>query len=154
MENITYDELSVGSSGIYSKILTEEDVILFAKISGDVNPVHLDEAFAKGTLFEGRIGHGMWTGSVVSAAIATVLPGPGTIYMEQNLKFRKPVRIADEVTVTLTVTEKIAKRHVVVLDCQVTNQDSVVVAIGQAKVMAPVEKMKIEAPKLPLIVVS
>jgi acyl dehydratase len=151
MENIPYDELEIGTSGTYSKLLTEEDMILFAKISGDVNPVHLDEVFAKDTLFKGRIGHGMWTGAVVSAAVATVLPGPGSIYMEQNLRFRKPVRPGDELTVTLTVTEKIDKRRVVALDCSVVNQDGVVVAVGEAKVIAPAEKMQIEAPVLPLI---
>ena len=77
MESIPYDEIEIGTSATYQKTLTEEIVTLFAEISGDVNPVHLDEAYALETFFKGRIGHGMWTGAVVSAAVATVLPGPG-----------------------------------------------------------------------------
>ena len=152
MENIPYDELEVGSSAHFSKCLTEEDLVLFARISGDVNPVHLDESFARETLFKGRIAHGMWTGSVISAAVATVLPGPGTIYLEQNLQFRRPVRPGDEITVQLTVTAKLddAKRFVA-LDCQVHNQEGVLVAKGDARVLAPAEKVRLEKPELPTI---
>lgn len=152
MENIPYSELEVGATARFSKSLTEEDLVLFARISGDVNPVHLDEVFARDTPFKGRIAHGMWTGSVVSAAVATVLPGPGTIYLEQNLQFRRPVRPGDEITVLLTVTAKLddAKRHVA-LDCQVHNQDGVLVAKGDARVIAPEGKVRLEKPKLPEI---
>ncbi len=155
MENIPYDELEVGTQASFSKTLTQDDLVLFAKISGDVNPVHLDEAFAQETLFKGRIGHGMWTGSVISAAVATVLPGPGTIYLEQNLQFRRPVRPGDTVTVTLTVTDKLDdKKRYVALDCQVVNQEGVVVAKGDARVMAPVEKVRLERPELPTITIG
>ncbi|MCW8906705.1 MAG: MaoC/PaaZ C-terminal domain-containing protein [Sedimenticola sp.] len=155
MENIPYDELEVGRSACFSKSLTEDDLVLFAKISGDVNPVHLDEEFARDTLFGGRIAHGMWTGSVISAAVATVLPGPGTIYLEQNLQFRRPVRPGDEITVQLTVSAKLddAKRHVA-LDCQVHNQEGVLVAGGDARVLAPAEKVRLEKPELPMITIG
>lgn len=152
MENIPYDELEVGRSASFSKSLSEDDLVLFAKISGDVNPVHLDEAFARETLFGGRIAHGMWTGSVISAAVATVLPGPGTIYLEQNLQFRRPVRPGDEITVQLTVTAKLDdEKRYVALDCQVVNQDGVLVAKGDARVLAPAEKVRLEKPELPVI---
>ncbi|WP_321528061.1 MaoC/PaaZ C-terminal domain-containing protein [Sedimenticola selenatireducens] len=152
MENIPYSELEIGTAASFSKSLTEDDLVLFARISGDVNPVHLDEAFARDTPFKGRIAHGMWTGSVISAAVATVLPGPGTIYLEQNLQFRRPVRPGDEITVQLTVTGKLddAKRHVS-LDCQVHNQDGVLVAKGDARVIAPEWKVRLEKPVLPEI---
>ncbi|WP_428608956.1 MaoC/PaaZ C-terminal domain-containing protein [Sedimenticola sp.] len=152
MENIPYSELQLGTSARFSKRLTEEDLVLFAKISGDVNPVHLDEAFARETPFKGRIAHGMWTGSVISAAVATVLPGPGTIYLQQNLQFRRPVRPGDEITVTLSVTGKLddAKRHVT-LDCQVHNQEGELVAKGDARVIAPEQKVRLEKPELPAI---
>ncbi|AKH19396.1 MaoC/PaaZ C-terminal domain-containing protein [Sedimenticola thiotaurini] len=152
MENIPYSELEVGTTASFSKSLQHDDLILFAQISGDVNPVHLDDEFAQETPFKGRIAHGMWTGSVVSAAVATVLPGPGTIYLEQNLQFRRPVRPGDEVTVKLTVTGKLddTKRHVA-LDCQVHNQDGVLVAKGDARVIAPDKKIKLDKPVLPSI---
>jgi len=152
MENIPYDELEVGRTARFSKSLTEDDLVLFAKISGDVNPVHLDEAFARNTLFGGRIAHGMWTGSVISAAVATVLPGPGTIYLEQNLQFRRPVRPGDEITVQLTVSAKLDdEKRYVALDCLVLNQDDVLVAKGDARVLAPAEKVRLEKPELPTI---
>lgn len=154
MENIPYSELEIGTTANFSKTLTEDDLVLFAKISGDVNPVHLDDAFANDTLFKGRIGHGMWTGSVISAAVATVLPGPGTIYLEQNLQFRRPVRPGDEITVTLTVTGKEDEKRRVALDCQVVNQKGELVAKGDARVLAPEEKVRLEKPVLPEITIA
>lgn len=154
MENIPYSELEIGTSANFSKSLTEEDIVLFAKISGDVNPVHLDDAFARETLFKGRIAHGMWTGSVISAAVATVLPGPGTIYLEQNLQFRRPVRPGDEITVTLTVTGKEDEKRRVSLDCQVVNQKGELVAKGDARVIAPDQKVRLEKPELPVITIG
>ncbi|TVO78713.1 MaoC/PaaZ C-terminal domain-containing protein [Sedimenticola selenatireducens] len=154
MENIPYNELEIGMTADFSKTLTQDDLILFAKISGDVNPVHLDDEFAKETLFKGRIGHGMWTGSVISAAVATVLPGPGTIYLEQNLQFRRPVRPGDEITVTLTVTGKQDEKKHVSLDCKVVNQDGALVAKGDARVIAPDQKVRLERPELPSITIG
>lgn len=149
LENITFDEITIGQQATYSKTLTELDVALFAATSGDVNPVHLDEAYASTTMFKGRIAHGMWTGGLVSAALAMKLPGPGTIYLNQNLKFTAPVRIGDTITVELTVTAKREDRKFVTLDCQVRNQAGKTVASGVAEVIAPTEKLRLEAPKLP-----
>ena len=91
------EDLELGMTAIYAKTVTEADVVLFAGISGDINPVHLDNEFAKGTMFKGRIAHGMLTASFISTVLGTNLPGPGCIYVSQNLKFRAPVRIGDTV---------------------------------------------------------
>jgi len=154
MANMPYDELRIGSSASFSKTLTEEDLVLFAKVSGDLNPVHLDAEFAKGTMFKERIGHGMWTGAVISATLATVIPGPGTIYLSQDIKFKRPVKLNDEVTATLTVTEKKDKNKQVVLDCKVENQNGVVVAVGEAIVIAPSEKVAFERPVLAAVTIG
>ena len=154
MANIPYDELEIGTSASLSKTLTEKDLVMFAAVSGDVNPVHLDEAFAKETMFEGRIGHGMWTGSVISATLATVIPGPGTIYLGQSIQFKRPVKLNDEITATLTVTEKKDKNKRVTLDCKVVNQEGTVVATGEATVIAPSEKVELERPVLPEITIG
>ncbi|MCH8500071.1 MAG: MaoC family dehydratase N-terminal domain-containing protein [Marinobacter sp.] len=150
LENITYDELSVGDSASFSRTLTEQDLVLFAAVSGDVNPVHLDEAFAATTPFKERIAHGMWSGSLISAALATVLPGPGTIYLGQSLAFKRPVKLGDTLTVKLAVQEKQEKNRVVI-GCSVTNQNGEEVVSGEAKVMAPTTKVSVAAPELPTI---
>jgi 3-hydroxybutyryl-CoA dehydratase len=91
------DEISEGMTAVFSKTVTEADIVLYAGITGDTNPVHLDEEFAKATMFKGRIAHGMLTASFISAVFGTKLPGPGCIYMSQALKFKAPVRIGDTV---------------------------------------------------------
>jgi len=98
------EEIETGMSAVYSKTVTEADIILFAGVSGDTNPVHLDEDFAKPTLFKGRIAHGMLTAGFISAVFGTKLPGPGCIYLSQNLKFKAPVRIGDTVVARCTAT--------------------------------------------------
>ncbi|MBV1871685.1 MAG: MaoC family dehydratase N-terminal domain-containing protein [Gammaproteobacteria bacterium] len=150
LSNKTYDEINIGDSASYSKTLTEEDVLLFASTSGDINPVHLNEEFAKGTPFGGRIAHGMWSASLVSAAIATELPGPGSIYVGQSLKFKRPVFINDTLTVELKIIEKIDKRQRVLISCKVLNQNGALILTGEADVMAPSEKLSLERPKLPI----
>ncbi len=153
LENITYDELHVGDSATFVKTLTENELILFAAVSGDVNPVHLDKAYAEKTMFKERIAHGMWSGSLISAALATVIPGPGTIYLEQQLNFKKPVKLDDTLTVKLTVAEKLPKNRVT-LECLVTNQENKVVVEGTATVIAPTEKLTLEKPVLPKITIG
>ena len=153
LENITYDELQVGDSASFTKTLTEEELILFAAVSGDVNPVHLDQEYASKTIFKERIAHGMWSGALISATLATVIPGPGTIYLEQQLKFKRPVKLSDTLTVTLTVIKKEEKNRVV-LDCDVKNQDGDQVVSGEAKVIAPTEKVSLEKPELPKITIG
>lgn len=98
------DEISEGMSAVFSKTVTEADIVLFAGISGDTNPVHLDEEFAKPSLFKGRIAHGMLTAGFISAVFGTKLPGPGCIYLSQTMKFKAPVRIGDTVVARCTAT--------------------------------------------------
>ncbi len=150
LTNVIYDEITIGQSAHYSKQISERDIQLFAAVSGDVNPLHLDASYAATTAFGERIAHGMLTGALVSAALAMKLPGPGTIYLGQSLRFRLPVKIGDKLTVFLEVTEKKDRRRQVTLDCQVKNQDHKTVASGTAEVMAPAEKLQIQAPALPL----
>lgn len=152
--NKTYDEIQIGDSTTYTKQVTDDVVKAFASISGDVNPVHLDDEFAKTSMFGERIAHGMIAGSFVSAALANQLPGPGTIYANQSISFRKPVMIGDTLTVKLEVTEKQDKRQFVTLNCSVTNQDDVEVAKGEALVVAPSDKISVEAPPTPVIEVK
>ena len=151
LSNFTYDEITIGQTATYSKLVQERDIQLFAAASGDVNPVHLDEDFAAGTLFKGRIAHGMLTGALISAALAMELPGPGTIYISQSLRFRLPVKIGDLITIKLEVTDKRDKRQLVTLDSKAYNQDDKLVASGSAEVMAPSEKLVIERPALPSV---
>ena len=149
IQNHTYEELQIGQAAHFSKILTADDVDMFAAVSGDLNPVHLDESYAATTAFKGRIGHGAWIGSVVSAAIAMTLPGPGSIYRSQQLSFKEPVRIGDEVTVSLEVAEKKDRVRLVVINCVVVNQLDKTVAKGVAEVIAPTEKLSLPVPELP-----
>ena len=143
-----FEDLQPGMSTSFGKTITEADIVLFAGASGDNNAVHINEEFAQTTPFKGRIAHGMLTASVISAAIASRLPGPGTIYLEQALRFSRPVRVGDTLTVTATVLSKDDARKRVELDCQVSNQHGERVLSGVAKVLAPTEKVR--QPRTPL----
>jgi len=138
--NLTIDEINVGDSASYSRLVTEREVELFAAVSGDHNPVHLDPDYAATTQFGECIAHGMLTGAFVSAAIAMELPGPGTIYLGQNLQFRAPVLLGDTVTVYLEVIEKHDTKPWLKLSTTVKNQDDKEIARGEASVMAPAKK--------------
>ena len=151
LSNYTYDEIFIGQTASYTKQVNDKDIQLFAAVSGDVNPVHLDEEFAAKTPFKGRIAHGMLTGAIISAALALELPGPGTIYLGQTLRFRLPVKIGDTITVQLEVTEKRDDKKFVTLDCKAVNQRGKTVASGSAEVMAPSEKLLIPRPALPKV---
>ena len=153
LENRPYDTLNIGDDATFEKTLTEKELVLFAAVSGDVTPLHLDAEFAKTTMFGEQIAHGMWSGSLISAALATTLPGPGTIYMGQELSFRRPVKLGDTLTVKLTVKEK-KEKNVVILDCLVTNQKDEKVVLGTATVIAPTEKAVLQAPTLPKITIG
>lgn len=153
LENITYEELQEGDSATYVKTLTEDELVLFAAVSGDVNPVHLDSEFAADSMFRERIAHGMWSGSLISAALATVMPGPGTIYLEQSLAFKRPVKLDDTLTVNLKVLAKERKNRVT-LQCDVRNQNDEQVVTGEAKVIAPTQKMSLSKPRLPKIIIE
>ncbi len=130
------DELTVGMTAAYAHTVTEGDVVKFADISGDHNPVHLDEEFARHTRFGGRIVHGMLSASFLSTTIASRLPGPGTIYLTQNLVFRAPVRIGDRVEAQVTVVDIIREKARVLLKTVCRVGDTVVVD-GDALVMVP-----------------
>ncbi|WP_175700419.1 MaoC family dehydratase [Burkholderia ambifaria] len=128
------EDLIPGMSASFTKTLSERDIFLFASASGDRNPVHLDDAYASRTRFGGRIAHGMLSASVISAAIAMRLPGPGSIYLSQDLQFRRPVKLGETVCATVTVKEIVANRRRVVLEtrCEV---NGLIVVEGTAVVM-------------------
>lgn len=132
----TAEELSPGMSASFTKTVTDEDITMFASVSGDNNAIHLDEAYAATTPFGGRIAHGMLSAGFISAALANSLPGPGTIYLGQTLSFRAPVRPGDTVTATVTVKSVVAEKRRVVLDTVCRVGDTVVIE-GEATMMAP-----------------
>ena len=131
-----FEDLEVGMTEAYAKTLTEADIVLFAGISGDINPVHLNHEFASQTIFEGRIAHGMLTASFISAVIGTKLPGPGCIYVDQALRFKAPVKSGDTVKARATLIELIADRNHAKLETICTVGDTVVIE-GHATVMVP-----------------
>lgn len=153
LENRTYDELNIGDQASISHTVSERDLILFATVSGDVNPVHLDEAFAATTPFKGRIAHGMFSGALISAAIACELPGPGSIYIGQELSFMRPVRLDDQIRVELEILEKLPKNRVKIAT-RVFNQDGKQVVDGVATVMAPTEKASMARPVLDKVTIG
>ncbi|MFV2032584.1 MAG: MaoC family dehydratase [Gammaproteobacteria bacterium] len=153
-KSTSFDDLEIGAEGNYSKTLSERDIVLFGDTSGDINPMHFDDEYASKTMFRGRIAHGMWSAGLISTCIGTVMPGPGSIYLGQELRFKLPVKIGDTLTATVTVKEKNEKKKFVVIDCQVRNQHGKVVVCGDAKVMPPGESAEVEAPQLPEIFVG
>ncbi len=130
------DEIAIGMSAVFSKTVTEADLVLYAGISGDTNPVHLDEDYARPTLFKGRIAHGMLTAGFISAVLGTKLPGPGCIYLGQTLKFKAPVRIGDTVVARVTASAVDAEkgRATFVTICSV--KDTIVLE-GEAQLLVP-----------------
>ncbi len=150
VSNIPYDELQVGQKAAFSSPVEERDVQLFAAVSRDHNPVHLDAEFAAKTLFKERIAHGMFSGALISAAIACELPGPGTIYLGQQMRFTRPVKLGDTLTVELEVLEKLPKGRVRIAT-RVFNQNAEQVVDGEAEVLAPREKQTLQLPELPPI---
>ncbi len=142
IENRTFAEIEVGESAALERTLSWRDVELFAVMSGDVNPAHVDPEYARTDRFHGIVAHGMWGASLISALLGTRLPGPGAIYLEQTLRFRHPIAIGDTVTVSVTVASKDPARHRVVLDCRCVNQGGETVIDGAATVLAPTEKVR------------
>ena len=130
------DALKPGMSAIYERTVTVADIEAFAAVSGDHNPVHLDDAYAKTTMFKGRIAHGMLGASFISTAIASKLPGPGSIYLAQSLSFKAPVRPGDKVETVITVSEVIADKKRVILKTQ-CRVGATVVIDGEATVLVP-----------------
>ncbi len=142
IENHTFDEIKVGDSASLTRTLTKRDIELFAVMSGDINPAHVDEEFAKSDMFRKVIAHGMWGGALISTVLGTQLPGPGTIYLGQSLRFVRPVGLGDRLTVTVTVTAKDEAKHRITFDCLCVNQEGKPVITGTAEVVAPTEKIK------------
>jgi len=147
--NTTYDEISIGDTATYTRTVTEADILAFAQVSGDINPLHTDAQYAATTQFGERIAHGMLSGAFISACLAMQLLGPGTVYLGQTLNFRLPVKIGDTVTVTMAVIEKHDRRKRLTIDCQVRNQHDKLVVTGTSEVMAPVEKCTVPLRDIP-----
>ena len=135
MVSVYYEDLKVGQSATMEKTVTEDDIQAFGRSTGDMNPVHFDEEYAKKTLFKGRVAHGVLSIGYISAVLGMKLPGEGTIFVSATVEFKAPVRIGDTVVTTGTVKE-IAERRRVVMDCLCTVNGTPVV-IGEALVLAP-----------------
>ncbi len=147
--NRTFDEIAIGETASLARTLTPDDIQLFAAVSGDVNPAHLDPAYAETDMFHRVIAHGMWGAGLISAILGTELPGPGAIYLGQSLRFVRPVGLGDTITATVTVIDKKPEHHIVVLDCTCVNQDGQDVITGQAEVKAATEKISRPRAALP-----
>ncbi len=142
IENRTFDEIEVGESAALERALSWRDIELFAVMSGDINPAHVDEEYARTDRFHGIVAHGMWGAALISTLLGTRLPGPGTIYLGQTLRFRRPITIGDTINVSITVASKDQTGHRVVLDCRCVNQRGETVIDGTAEVLAPTEKVR------------
>lgn len=151
--NTPYEDLEVGQIATYSKTVEERDILLFAAVSGDHNPVHLDAEYAATTMFKERIAHGMFSGALISAAVACTLPGPGTIYVSQQMTFQKPVKLGDTLTVRLEILEKRAKYRVLIAT-RVFNQNDELVVDGEAEIIAPRKAFTVELATLPPITIG
>ena len=133
----TIEQLQVGDTAQFSKTVSESDIYLFAGVTGDLNPAHVNEDYAKNTFFETRIAHGMLTASFISTVIGTMLPGPGTIYMRQEVNFLAPVKIGDTVNAIVEVLEIVDAKRRVRLRTYCVNQDNTTVVDGEALVSPP-----------------
>jgi len=149
LENQPFADIRVGDSASLVRNVTNRDIQLFAAVSGDVNPAHVDALYAKSSHFHEIIAHGMLGASLISTVLGTRFPGPGTIYLGQSLKFLKPVHIGDTLTVTVTVKSLDADKHRLILDTRCVDQEGDVVIEGEAEVMAPAEKLRIHRTELP-----
>lgn len=137
MKGKTINEINLGDISSYSRTVSEADVVLFGGVSGDLNPAHFNEEYCKETIFKGRIAHGMLSASYISTVLGMKLPGPGTIYLSQELKFTAPVKFGDTITATVEVIEKLEDRNRIVLETICTNQNGQVVVKGKSTVMPP-----------------
>ena len=134
MKELAYDDIKVGDSASFSKTITEGDIVTYAGLTGDFNPVHIDSEFAKESMFKERIAHGMLVSGFISAVLGYHLPGPNTIYLAQEVSFKLPVKIGDTVTAVATVTEKKDEKRIIKLKTTVTNQRGEIVVDGSAVV--------------------
>lgn len=151
IENKTFADLAIGDQASSAHVLTQRDIELFATVSGDLNPTHLDPAYAHSHMMSGVVAHGMWAGALISGVLGTKLPGPGTVYVGQDLRFCNPVHVGDTITTVVTLMEKRAPRSIAVFDCRCINQHGSDVIVGTAEVIAPTEKISQPAPQLPSV---
>ena len=149
VRNRTFDEIAVGETASIERTVSHKDIELFAVLSGDVNPQHLDADYAESTRFQGVIAHGMLGGALISAVLGTRLPGPGTVYLGQTLKFLAPVRIGDQLRISVTVSARDEARKRLTLACACVNQDGTTVIPGEAEVVAPTERIERARTTLP-----
>ena len=143
LQNHTFDELVVGQGATITRVLTDADISGFAAVSGDLNPTHLDDAYARGEGLRGRTAHGMWCGAMVSTLMGTVYPGPGTVYVSQSMQFLAAARSGDKLEIAVKVKSKDAATQHVVLDCVVRKADGKELMIGEAVVKAPSRKQRV-----------
>ena len=141
LHGLYFEDIEEGMKDAYAKTITNADIITFAGISGDTNPVHLNHEFASETMFEGQIAHGMLTASFISTVIGTKLPGPGCIYVSQNLRFKAPVKVGDTVTATCTVRKKIPEKHMIEMETVCSVGDKPVLD-GDATILVPLKANK------------
>ncbi len=150
IENRTYDEIEIGQTAEVQRTLTLDDVALFGKVSGDLNPTHMDEAWAREQGAKGVVGHSLWTTGLISSLLANVLPGPGTLYRSQTARFLRTIEPGDEITARIRVREKREDRGVV-FDCEAINDRGEAVMDGVAEVMAPLERIRIRRIEAPSV---
>ncbi|ERJ10875.1 MaoC family dehydratase [Haloplasma contractile] len=133
----TLSELSLGEQASFTKTVTETDVVMFGGITGDLNPAHFNEEYAKETMFKTRIVHGCLCSSLFSTVLGVQLPGPGTIFVSQEVKYVKPVYFGDTITATVTVSDILEEKNRVICDLEATNQKGKTIIVGKAVVMPP-----------------
>jgi 3-hydroxybutyryl-CoA dehydratase len=136
----TIDELRIGDTAEFSKTISESDIYLFAGVTGDLNPAHIDEPYAQNTFFKTRIAHGMLLAGFISGVIGMKLPGPGAIYVRQELKFVAPARIGDTITARVEVTQMQSEKNRITLRTTCTNQENTLVLDGEATISPPKAK--------------
>ncbi|MBR4876616.1 MAG: bifunctional enoyl-CoA hydratase/phosphate acetyltransferase [Rhodocyclaceae bacterium] len=154
IENKTYDEIQVGDTAQLVRTLRPSDIHLFAVMSGDVNPTHVDTEFARSGQFREIVGHSMWGSALISTVLGTEFPGPGTVYVSQSLNFHRPITLGDTLTITITCKSKHDRDHHIIFDCLAVNQDGMKIIDGLAEVQAPTEKIKRVRIQLPDITIS
>lgn len=154
IQNRVFDEIQVGDRAELVRTLRPDDIHLFAVMSGDVNPTHVDTEFARSSQFREVVGHSMWGSTLISTVLGTEFPGPGTVYVSQSLNFWRPITIGDTLTIGVTCREKYEHNHHIVFDCVALNQDGLKVIDGTAEVQAPTEKIKRARINLPEVMIS
>jgi len=148
LENRVYDDIQIGQTAELQRTLTRDDIALFSKVSGDLNPTHVDENYARASGAKGVVGHSLWATGLISSLLANVLPGPGTVYRSQDSHFHRPVELGDSLTARIKVLEK-RSDHAVLFECRVVNQRGETVMDGTAAVTAPTEPLRIAVAEVP-----